>query len=62
MAIGKEDEPVTDPLSVHQLMDCKGERPAPGDLFAQHTDNLARLPKIETVERFVHEKQWVRRE
>jgi hypothetical protein len=56
MAIGKENEAMADSLSVQQLMDCKGECPALGDLFAQHADNLARLPKIETVERFVHEK------
>ena len=61
MAIGKEKEAVADPLSVQQLMDCNSECPALSDLFAQHADNLPGLPKIETVERFVHEKQWVRR-
>src|SRR5260221_4824747 len=40
MPTGKENEAVTDPLSVHQLMDCNGDRPALVDLFAQHTDNF----------------------
>ena len=62
MAIGKQNEAVADPLCVQQLMDCKGECPAVGDLHAQHVDDLTSSPKIEAVERFVHKKQWVRRE
>jgi len=33
-----------------------------GDLFAQHTGNVACLPESKPFERFVHEKQRMRRE
>jgi hypothetical protein len=42
-------------------MDRKDKCPTLGGLFAQHTGNAASLPEIESIEWFVHEKQWVRR-
>src|SRR5258706_11817203 len=61
-AIGKENEAIADSLGVQQLMDGKNKCPALGDLFAQHTGNVACLPEVEAVERFVHEEQRMRRE
>jgi len=54
-AIGKENEAVTNPLSIQQLMNRKDKR-APWRLPPQNADDVASLPEVEAVERFVHEK------
>src|SRR5258708_38817069 len=61
-AIGKQNEAVTNPLGVQQLMNRKDKCAAHSGFPAQDADDFANLPEIEAVERFVHEKQRVRRE
>src|SRR5258707_1584996 len=61
-AIGKENEAVTNPFRVQQLMNRKDKRSALGGFSAQDAYDVANLPEVEAVERFVHEEERVRRE
>src|SRR5215510_16446777 len=60
--IGEQDEAIADPLGVGQLMDRQKERAPAPRLLPKHVPDIAGLPEIEAVERFIHEKQRMRRQ
>ena len=59
-APGEQNEAITDPLCVEQLMNGKNGRPAARGLVAQQLDDLARLPQIKAVEWFIHQQDGMR--
>src|SRR5207244_1974767 len=59
---GEQNEAVTDPLRIGQLMNGKNERPAASGSVPKHLDDLARLPEIKAVERLIHQQDGMRRQ
>src|ERR1700756_2929307 len=55
-AAGEQNQAGTNPLRIDQLMNGENERPAARGLVADYPRDLARLSKIKTVERFIHEQ------
>ena len=61
-AAGEQNQAVTDPLRIDQLMNGENERPAASGLVAEHVDDLARLPQIKAVEWLIHQQDGMRRQ
>jgi len=61
-AAGEQNQPVTDPLYIDQLMNGENERSAASGMVAEHVDDLARLPQIEAVEWLIHQQHRMRRQ
>src|SRR5262249_33102046 len=54
-AVGEQHEAVTDARCVAQLVNSEYERSPGARELAQHVHDVARLPKVETVEWLVHQ-------
>src|SRR5262245_16235713 len=57
-----KDETVANPLGVGQLVNGENERASFDRLTADHLNDVASLPKIEAIERLVHEQHVLRRQ
>src|SRR5438477_5362401 len=62
VASGKKNETVASPLRVGELVNGEDERAPLGGLIADHLDDVAGLPKIEAIERLVHQQHVLRRQ
>ncbi len=60
LSASEQNEAVTNPFRVRQLVNGENKRTPAFGVMAQHTNDVAGLPEIETVERLVHQNQLVR--
>ena len=61
-AAGEQNQPITNPLCIDQLMNGENECSAASSMVAEHADDLARLPQIEAVEWLIHQQHRMRRQ
>src|SRR5690242_5670096 len=59
-AAGKKKEAITDALSIDKLVNGENQGAPPGSLVAEQLNDLATLPKIKTVEGFIHQQHVLR--
>ena len=61
-ASAEQHETIADARGVRELMDRQKQRASRGGVFAQHAHDVARLPEVQSVERFVEHEERLRRQ